>query len=56
MIEEALIQYGVLGLWTISLLTERYIFNKKSSQVIENNTIAMTKVYDIISGCQKRKI
>jgi len=56
MIEEALVQYGVLGLWTLSLLTERYIFNKKTSMVIENNTITMQKVVDIISNCPKRNI
>lgn len=53
MIEDALIQYGVLGLWTISLLTERYIYNKKMAALIENNTIACTKVYEIISKCRR---
>ena len=58
MIEEALMQYGVLGLWTITLLGERFLFNKKMSSVIENNTIAITKVYEVMNNCPKinRKI
>ncbi len=28
MIEDYLIQYGVLGLWTASLLGERFIFQR----------------------------
>jgi hypothetical protein len=55
MIEEALANYGVLGLWTITLLTERFIANKKTATIIENNTIAMTKVYDIISRCPRTR-
>ena len=44
MIEEILTQYGVLGLWTIVLLTERYGFQKRISKIIENNTRALDKV------------
>lgn len=54
MIEEALANYGVLGLWTISLLAERYIYNRKMSSLIENNTIAITKVNETISKCKKK--
>ena len=52
MIEEALIQYGVLGLWTLSLLAERYFYNKKMVSLIQNNTIAITRVYDVMDKCK----
>ena len=54
MIEETLVQYGVLGVWTITLLAERFVLNKKMQVVIENNTIAQTKVYEVITKCQKK--
>lgn len=54
MIEEVLANYGVLGLWTISLLAERYLYNKKMMSLIDNNTIALTKVNETISKCKKR--
>lgn len=41
MIEEPLLAYGPLGLWTISLLYERYITQKKLISVIEKNTAVM---------------
>ena len=53
MIEEYLINYGVLGIWTITLLGERYYNNKKVNQLIENNTIALTRVHEVIKKCQK---
>ena len=55
MIEDALAQYGVLGLWTLSLLAERYIYQKKTSILIENNTKALVQVYEVISKCQNVK-
>ena len=54
MIEEALINYGVLGIWTLSLLVERYKNAGKISQVVENNTTALTKVYEVISKCKRK--
>ncbi len=54
MIEESLINYGVLGLWTLSLLAERYLYNKRMSGLIENNTIAITKVYEVIEKCKRK--
>ena len=51
MIEEGLAQYGVLGLWTISLLIASYSYQKETKQLIKNNTIAMTKVYEVIKTC-----
>jgi hypothetical protein len=47
--------YGVLGLWTITLLFERKNFNKDMKQVIERNTIALTKVHEVIERCPIKK-
>ena len=54
MIEEALLNYGVLGLWTLSLIVERYKSTNQMRQIIENNTKALTKVYEVVSKCQKK--
>ncbi len=54
MIEEALMNYGVLGLWTISLLYQQWKNMTKLTKTIENNTQALTKVYATIGGCRKR--
>lgn len=48
MIEEQLIQYGVLGIWTASLLLDRWRNQIKLNKVIENNTIALTKNYEVL--------
>ncbi len=41
MIEDALLQYGVLGLWTVSLLSERFIFQNKISKSLDELTKAI---------------
>jgi len=51
MIEELLKDYGVLGLWTGTLLLDRYGFQKKIMKIVENNTKALEKVL----GSMKRK-
>ena len=55
MIEEALLNYGVLGIWTISLLYERYKSQAKMQSIVENNTKALVKVYEVIDKCPKTK-
>jgi len=54
MIETILIQYGVLGVWTITLLGERYYYNRKIGTVIEHNTEALTKVYEVLQDGRTR--
>ena len=71
MIEEVLIQYGVLGVWTVSLLAEKFTTQKtrkesddKIAKLVENNTVALTttsiainEIKDVISSCpSKRKV
>jgi|TARA_R100000501_G_C2630136_1_gene125236 hypothetical protein len=50
MIEDTLIQYGVLGIWTATLLGERYIFNRQMKKVVESNTVALTKVHEVMKN------
>jgi hypothetical protein len=41
--EQMLINYGVLGLWVIMLLKQQYDYNKSFKQLIENNTNALIR-------------
>lgn len=44
MIEDYLLNYGILGLWTCTLLWERYNFQKQMRDVIEKNTDVLNKI------------
>lgn len=48
-VEEILINYGVLGLWTLTLLYEKVAFQKQMKIIIERNTDALNKL------CKKRR-
>lgn len=59
-LEEYLLNYGVLGIWTIfNILTITYYRKHQEKQedklinVIENNTVAFTKVYEALKVLQK---
>jgi len=43
MIEEYLLNYGVLGLWTASLIAEKLLFQKKLQKSINDLTAVITK-------------
>lgn len=43
--DQLLLNYGVLGVWTISMLYERYGFQKKMIAVIERNTFALNRLH-----------
>lgn len=43
-IEDMLLNYGILGLWTLTLLAEKYKFNKEMKKIIEDNTKALIKI------------
>lgn len=60
MIEEALLNYGVLGIWTIFNISTILYYRKQSEksqdrlvQVIENNTRTMAKVYEVVRKCKR---
>jgi len=43
MIEQSLVNYGVLGLWTITLIVERYKWQKSLTEAVNNLTRAIEK-------------
>lgn len=43
MIEEYLLNYGVLGLWTASLIAEKLLFQNKLQKSINDLTQVITK-------------
>ena len=45
------IQFGALGIVGYIVVDQKRVTNK----LIENNTKALTMVYEVISGCPKRK-
>ncbi len=44
MIEETLMNYGILGLWTATLLVEKYKFNREMKDTIKANTEMLIKI------------
>ena len=44
MIEETLINYGILGVWTLTLLVEKYKFQNQMKEVIKENTEMLIKI------------
>lgn len=69
MIEGFLLEYGILGAWTFfNLYFIKYLIEKLDKkdaqelerekefiQIIRNNTIALTKVYETNKQCEKIK-
>ena len=43
MIEETLINYGVLGLWTLTLIVERYRWQQSLTKAVDRLTQAIEK-------------
>lgn len=58
MMEEVIINtlsnYGVLGLWTMMLIYERFKQQKELKNTIENNTVALTRFYEVTKKCSRR--
>jgi len=57
---EELINYGVLGIWTLFNISTILYYRKREQEhesnlltVISNNTVAMSKVYEVVRGCRK---
>jgi hypothetical protein len=51
--EETLIQYGAIGACLVYFMYDKVKFQTNMTKVVENNTIALTKVYEIITHCKK---
>lgn len=54
MIEQELLNYGVLGLWTLSLLYDSWKYRKEIKKIIANNTRALNKFEGVIQKCRKK--
>lgn len=55
MLEEYLLNYGVAGAMLIYFMYSQMTFQKEIKKVVENNTIALTRVYETLRGCSKNK-
>jgi hypothetical protein len=47
------VNYGVAGLMLIYFIYDKIKFQAGITKLIENNTIALTKVYQVITRCRK---
>lgn len=54
MIEDVLIQQGVAGAMLVYFIIDKMNFQKGMTKLIENNTIALTKVNQVIGRCKRR--
>lgn len=55
MIEQAVLQTGAIGGVCIFFMSLTWFFVKKVTAVVDNNTKALTLVYETISHCPKVK-
>jgi hypothetical protein len=53
--EEGLIQYGAIGICLLYFMYDKLKFQSAMTKVIENNTIACTKVYEVINHCKQNE-
>lgn len=54
--EDILFNYGVAGVMLVYFIVDKTRFQFALTKIIENNTIAVTKVYEIMQKCTKRKV
>lgn len=54
MINSELINFGILGIWTMTLLVERSVFLVKTQKLVENNTLALHDSTRIIGKLTKK--
>ena len=53
-ISNMLLNYGALGLWTLTLLLDRYTSQKKTQKLIENNTLVIGKNTEMLENVRRR--
>lgn len=53
MIENYLTEMGIAGVWIITMLYDRQVFQKRMEKVIANNTRAMSDFKHTIQKCKK---
>ena len=52
--EEIILQYGAIGACLIYFMIDQIKFRPVITKAIDNNTIAMTKVYEVMNHCKNR--
>ena len=52
--EELVVQYGFAGAVFVYFVYDQVTFKPAITKAIENNTIAMTKVYEVMNHCKKK--
>ena len=53
--EEVLVQYGAIGVCLVYFMLDQIKFRPVITKAIDNNTIAMTKVYEVMINCPLKK-
>jgi len=46
--------YGALGLWTLSLLYDRFNFQKEMKTLVNNNTVVVARNSQILEEVKKK--
>lgn len=55
MVEDVLIQYGAIGVTLAYFMFDKLKFQSALQKTVENNTVAMTKVYEVMTSCPTRQ-
>ena len=53
-VNELLVNYGVLGLWTITLLFDKINFQKQMKEIIIRNTQALIEIKEVMNKCRRK--
>ena len=53
--EDVLFQYGAIGACLVYFMYDKVKFQGAITKTVENNTIVMTKVYEVMSHCKNTK-
>ena len=54
-VEETLIQYGAIGACLVYFMYDKIRTTTALLKTVENNTIAVTKVYEVMQHCENKK-
>jgi len=55
MMEEILLNYGVAGAMLVYFISDKVFFQRNMQKVVENNTVALTKFYEMAKVCGRKQ-
>ena len=55
MMEEILLNYGVAGAMLVYFISDKVFFQRNMQKVVENNTVALTKFYEMAKICGRKR-